>query len=81
MNHYNDCFIFFLISAVFIKEGLDNAFNVQNEPDINSLLFKQDCLNKVIINKKKNQIIETDYSINEFDIKEDPLQDDVVSIS
>lgn len=76
MNNY---YVFNFISVVYIKdEPEDTAFDVRSEPALNSFLNENDNSNvaSIIENYKK---FEANDSMDKLDIKEEPLQDDVVS--
>ena len=61
-----------------IKEELhDAAFDVKIGPGMNPLLIKVDGFNVAVIAKKKHTI-DRNGSMEEIDIKEEPLQDDLV---
>ena len=61
------------------KELDDAAFEVKIETDVNTLLIKVDGFNGSLITKKENQIIDRNCSMEEIVIKEEPLQDNLVS--
>ena len=61
------------------KELDDAAFEVRIKSDLNPLLIKVDGFNGSLITKKENQIIDRNCSMEEIDIKEEPLQDFLVS--
>ena len=70
--------IFLFISVVYIKEELENAFdvNIQNQ---NPSLNEVDGFNEAMIANEDNQIVDSDDSTEEITIKEEPLPDDLVS--
>ena len=60
--------MFFSISVVYIKEEPKDAeYLVKIKPEMKPLVVPKDGFN------------ETNYSMEEIDIKEEPLQDDLVS--
>ena len=60
--------MFFSISVVYVKEEpKDSASLVKIEPEMKPLEATKNCFNG------------TNYSMDEIDIKEEPLQDDLVS--
>ena len=72
--------ILLTISVAYIKEEIDDAaFVVKIESDGSPLLIKMDGFNGSLITKKENQIIERNCTMEEIDIKEEPLQDYLVS--
>ena len=87
--------ILFSISVVYIKEELkDAALDVKIEPAVNSPLVKEEFVSvpamnmlpnegddstKDLIVEKQNQIIIANYSMIKSVMKEEPLQDDLVS--
>ena len=69
---------FFFITVVYIKEELEDAFdvNIQNQ---NPSLNEVDGFNEAMIANEDNQIVDRDDSTEEITIKEEPLPDDLVS--
>ena len=61
------------------KELDEAAFEVKIEADFNPLLIKVDGFNWSLITKKEIQITDRNCSMEEIDIKEEPLQDYLVS--
>ena len=92
----NNWYIFYLISVVYIKEELeDAAFEVKIEPAVNSSLVKEELdgaafdeentpAMNLLLNKEddsaKDLIVEKQNQINEFVMKEQSTQDELVSI-
>ena len=71
---------FLFISVASIKGELgDAAFDVKIKPDLSPLPLKVDGFTGALIAKKKYNIIDRNSSMDKIDIKEEPLQDDLVS--
>ena len=67
------------LNSSLVKEELDGAaLHEANALSIN-LLLKEDISAKDLIIEKQNQMNRTNYSMNESVVKEEPLQDDLVS--
>ena len=65
---------------MWIKEELDDAeFDVKIVPVVNPYLIKVNGFNGAQIVKEEIEIIDRNGSMEETDIKEEPLQDDLVS--
>ena len=76
------------LNSILVKE--DGGFNedkgkpevavveVKVEPDMNSILIKEDGFNEIFIVEKNN--IKMNDSLDKFSIKEEPVEDDLVSI-
>ena len=77
LEDYNN--FIFSVSVVYIKEEPeDAAFVVKIEPDINSMLVKQEDLNEPMT-IEKNKIIGCNASNQELVMEENPLQLEFVS--
>ena len=67
-------------TVVWIKEELDDAeFDAKIVPVVNPFLIKVNGLNGALIAKEERPIIDRSGSMEEIDVKEEPIQDDMVS--
>ena len=67
-------------SVVWIKDELDDAvLDVKILPVVNPFFIKVNGFNVALNVKEEIEIIDRNGSMEEIDIKEEPLQDDLVS--